>query len=285
MNFKRFFLTTLGSLLSFNITAYQTIFYRLISILLIPLDFLFEQIEKLFIKPEKKLKDPRILFVIGLHRSGATVVAQHLNIHLDLNNFSNYQILFKRSAYIHQYFKSKVKKIIFRNFYGNSFLLSDVSDLNEFWNFHLNIKNNEFIEKNFKPSKKIYDYLQLFYSFNKKIILIKNGRGLFIVKQLSKLFKKSYFIIVDRDIKLINKSVKNARKVFFNYDWGLKTNREKYTQDITLSARNRKLKKILIDQLKKINKNRYTIINFEGFKKNKIKKLKELEKKINAFFK
>ena len=195
-----------GALLSFKVTAYFTILYRFIGVILTPIDIFISLFEKLFFSfIKKKLKEPKLIFVIGTHRSGATFFAQTLLKNSKYNNLSNFQLIFKRSTFFSNYLKIKFKKILFRNFYGQSFRLSDISDLNEFWNYHLNLKDNEFIDnKKFKCNLSIKNFLQKYYSYDKRPIIIKNGRNLFISRKLYNFFSKSYFIFVKRDIKFVN---------------------------------------------------------------------------------
>ena len=194
MKFKKNISIFFGVLLSFKVTAYFTILYRFIGIILTPIDIFFSLFEKFyfyfyfyFIK--KKLEEPKLIFVIGIHRSGATFFAQTLLKNSKYNNLSNFQLIFKRSTFFSNYLKIKFKKILFRNFYGQSFRLSDISDLNEFWNYHLNLKDNEFIDnKKFKCNLSIKNFLQKYYSYDKRPIIIKNGRNLFISRKLYNFF-------------------------------------------------------------------------------------------------
>ena len=276
-----------GALLSFKVTAYFTILYRFIGVILTQIDIFISLFEKLFFSfIKKKLKEPKLIFVIGTHRSGATFFAQTLLINTNYNNLSNFQLIFKRSTFFSNYLKIKFKKILFRNFYGQTFRLSDVSDLNEFWNYHLNLKDNEFIDnKNFKCNPSIKNFLQEYYSYDKRPIIIKNGRNLFISRKLYNFFRKSYFIFVKRDIKYINKSIKKARSVFMNYDWGLKIKNNKNFNKLDVEKKNLILEKTMLLQINSFKKNRYSIVNFEKFKKNKRKETLKIIKKIDEFFK
>ena len=158
--------------------------------------------------------------------------------------------------------------------------------MNEFWNFHLNLKDNEFIENNkFKLNFSIKKFLQKYYSYYKQPIIIKNGRNLFISRKLYNFFSKSYFIFVKRDIKYINKSIKKARSVFMNYDWGLKIKNDKNFMSLDITKKNLILEKTMLSQIKSFKKKRYSIVNFEKFKKNKNREILRLSKKINEFFK
>lgn len=287
MKVKKHIPIFLGALLSFKVTAYFTILYRFVGIILIPVDIILSLFEKFYFSfIKKKLEEPKLIFVIGTHRSGATFFAQTLLINSKYNNLSNFQLIFKRSTFFSNYLKIKFKNIIFRNFYGQTFRLSDVSDLNEFWNFHLNLKDNEFIENNkFKLNFSIKKFLQKYYSYYKQPIIIKNGRNLFISRKLYNFFSKSYFIFVKRDIKYINKSIKKARSVFMNYDWGLKIKNDKNFMSLDIAKKNLILEKTMLSQIKSFKKKRYSIVNFEKFKKNKNREILRISKKINEFFK
>lgn len=284
---KKNLLIIIGVFLSFNFTAYFSLMYRFVGMVLIPFDIILLAIENVYyFFFKKKLEEPKLIFVVGIHRSGATFFAQSLGINSNYNNLSNFQLLFKRSTFFSNFFKVKIKSILFKNFYGQTFRLSDVGDLNDFWNYHLDLSDNEFINsKMLKINNSVKNYLKRYYFYNKKPIIIKSGRNLFISKKLYNHFSKSYFIFVRRDIKEINKSVKKARSVFLNYDWGLKVKNDKNFNKYDITKKNLMLEKIMINQIRSFKKERYSVINFKKFQKNQINEINKIKKKINEFFK
>lgn len=274
-----------GCIYSLKPTAYAALFYRFIAIILLPLDLLFYHIENFFFnKIKKNLKEPKLIFVIGSHRTGSTVIAQSLCINSKFDNLSNFQLLFKRSTFFSNLLKIDIKNFFFKNFYGQTFRLSDVSDLNDFWNYHLKCNDNEYINQNIKINSSIKYFIKRYYSYKKKPIIIKSGRNIFIIKKLSKLFPNSFFLIIDRDNKKIIKSLVKAKSVFFNYDWGLKIKDNKKFKDYSMLKKNQLLKKIISKQIKTIDNKRCLKINFDDFCNDRNKILKIIKNKINEFF-
>lgn len=274
----------LGCLFSFKPTAYITLIYRTISIILKPLDILLSYLDNLLIGNITKLEEPKLIFIIGIHRSGATFFGQKFSMQSFYDNLSNFQLIFKRTAFISYLLKINIKRIFFQNFYGQTFRLSDISDLNEFWNYHLKIKDNEFINSKIMINNSLKFYLKKYYSYTKKPIVIKSGRNIFIIKKLYNQFPKSFFIFIDRRNKDIDKSIIKTKSVFFNYDWGLKIKNDKKFNNYSISKKNILLKKVISNQIRFLNKKRYMKIKFEDFKKNNFKINKRKIAKINEFF-
>ncbi len=274
----------LGCLFSFKPTAYITLIYRTISIILKPLDILLSYLDNLLIGNITKLEEPKLIFIIGIHRSGATFFGQKFSMQSFYDNLSNFQLIFKRTAFISYLLKINIKRIFFQNFYGQTFRLSDISDLNEFWNYHLKIKDNEFINSKIMINNSLKFYLKKYYSYTKKPIVIKSGRNIFIIKKLYNQFPKSFFIFIDRRNKDIDKSIIKTKSVFFNYDWGLKIKNDKKFNNYSISKKNILLKKVISNQIRLLNKKRYMKIKFEDFKKNNFKINKRKIAKINEFF-
>ena len=274
----------LGCLFSFKPTAYITLIYRTISIILKPLDILLSYLDNLLIGNITKLEEPKLIFIIGIHRSGATFFGQKFSMLSFYDNLSNFQLIFKRTAFISYLLKINIKRIFFQNFYGQTFRLSDISDLNEFWNYHLKIKDNEFINSKIMINNSLKFYLKKYYSYTKKPIVIKSGRNIFIIKKLYDQFPKSFFIFIDRRNKDIDKSIIKTKSVFFNYDWGLKIKNDKKFNNYSISKKNILLKKVISNQIRLLNKKRYMKIKFEDFKKNNFKINKRKIAKINEFF-
>ena len=274
----------LGCLFSFKPTAYITLIYRTISIILKPLDILLSYLDNLLIGNITKLEEPKLIFIIGIHRSGATFFGQKFSMQSFYDNLSNFQLIFKRTAFISYLLKINIKRIFFQNFYGQTFRLSDISDLNEFWNYHLKIKDNEFINSKIMINNSLKFYLKKYYSYTKKPIVIKSGRNIFIIKKLYNQFPKSFFIFIDRRNKDIDKSIIKTKSVFFNYDWGLKIKNDKKFNNYSISKKNILLKKVISNQIRILNKKRYMKIKFKDFKKNNFKINKRKIAKINEFF-
>lgn len=270
--------------MSFKPTAYVSLIYRVISIILKPLDILLSYLDNLLIGNITKLEEPKLIFIIGIHRSGATLFGQKFSMQSFCDNLSNFQLIFKRTAFISYLLKINIKRNFFRNFYGQTFRLSDISDLNEFWNYHLKIKDSEFISSKIKINNSLKFYLKKYYSYTKKPIVIKNGRNIFIIKKLYNQFPKSFFIFIDRKNKDINKSISKSKSVFFNYDWGLKIKNDKKFINYSVSKKNILLKNVISKQITLLNKKRYIKIRFEDFKKNNFKVNRKKILKINEFF-
>ena len=125
---------------------------------------------------------------------------------------SNFQLIFKRTAFISYLLKINIKRIFFQNFYGQTFRLSDISDLNEFWNYHLKIKDNEFINSKIMINNSLKFYLKKYYSYTKKPIVIKRKKYIYYQKLYDQF--QNLFIFIDRRNKDIDKSIIKTKSVF-----------------------------------------------------------------------
>ena len=103
--------------MSFKPTAYVSLIYRVISIILKPLDILLSYLDNLLIGNITKLEEPKLIFIIGIHRSGATLFGQKFSMQSFCDNLSNFQLIFK--AFISYLLKINIKRIFFKFLWSN----------------------------------------------------------------------------------------------------------------------------------------------------------------------
>jgi hypothetical protein len=271
-------------LFSKNSVAYSILIYEFFRVIFLPLNLLLGFIEKLFFKKQKNYNVP-VIFVIGSHRSGCTYVAQTLLRKLNVHGLNNLNNIFNKSSIIVSKLNKKIPNNYgeVKNYYGLTKNLLDVNDNYPVWDRWFG-NEHDFIKKdNLIKTKGLNEYFSNIYSIINKPILTKNGRNIFAIKELNNLFKRSLFIIVDRDIEKIINSTKNAKKIFFNnkYSWGLKL--DHYEKNVEKQCL--KIINYINFNVKKLPKRKVFRIKYEEFldkKKQKIiiRKIKKINEKI-----
>lgn len=274
-------------ILSKNLTAYSIILYEILRIFFYPINLTLSLIENIFYKKKKTNFQTPVIFVIGSHRSGCTFVAQNLLRKLNVYGLNNVNNIFNKSSIIiSKYIKIrniKYGKLI--NYYGHTSNLYDVNDNYQVWDRWFG-HDHDFINKKYLNNiQNINEYFANIYSIINKPILSKNGRNIFAMNVLDKMFKKSLFIIVDRDIKKIINSTKNAKFFFFKnkYSWGLKINNKKKT----VEKQCLEIKKYIKLNVKKLPRKKVIHVNYEDFLNKKkqqliVRRIKKKIKIINA---
>ncbi len=267
-----------------NTIAYSILIYEILRLILLPLNFFLYLIEILFFK-KKKNKNVPIIFVVGLHRSGATYVAQVLLRKLNIYGLNNINNIFNKSPIIiTKLLRNLLINIqnygLLKNYYGQTKNIFDVNDNHQVWDQWFG-SDHDYIENHYlDKATGINEYFASIFNIIKKPILTKNGRNIFAIEKLNNLFDKSLFIIVNRDIEKILISTKSATKLFFNnrYSWGLKIDK-KLTDDVDqIYAIQNSLKKTIA----KLNLNKVYQVNYEDFlDENKQKVIiKEIEHRV-----
>ena len=268
-------------LFSQNLTAYSILIYEFFRIIFLPLNSLLGFIEKFSFKSQKKY-DEKIIFVIGSHRSGCTYVAQTLLRELNVYGLNNLNNIFNKSSIIVSKLSKKIPNNYgeLKNYYGHTKNLFDVNDNYPVWDRWFG-DEHDFIKKdNLLKTNGLNEYFSNIYNIINKPILTKNGRNVFAIKELNIIFKKSFFIIVDRDVENIIRSTKNAKKLFFKdkYSWGLKV--DHYENNVEKQCI--KLINYINFNVKKLPKRKVLRIKYEEFlDKKKQKKIISTIKKIN----
>ena len=266
MNIKKIYIL-FKIIKSKNSIAYSILIYELLRLILLPLNIFFSLIEKIFLK-QKKIDNVPIIFVVGLHRSGATYIAQVLLRELNVYGLNNINNIFNKCPII---ITKILKKMLIniksfgpiKNFYGQTKNIFDINDNHQVWDQWFG-PNHEHIESYYLDrAVGINEYFAGIYNIIKKPILSKNGRNIFAIEKLDSIFKKSLFIIVDRDAEKISLSTKKANFFFFNnkYSWGLKQDPELLDDEKQILLINNSIKQ----SVSKLKSGKFYKIKYEDF--------------------
>lgn len=269
-------------LFSFNSAAYYVLWLKFLQIIFIPVDYFFSLIERSKISVEKGEEIP-IIFVIGIQRTGSTLVSQFIEKTFSFFPIGNFSTIFKRSGfYVHKWFSKFYKKpnSSYKNFYGISKGIFSIGDSYELWDKWFG-KNHYLIPSEIGDKKlnHLKNYFSTLYKAYNKPILTKNNRNSLLIPVFKNAFKNSFFVIVKRDPVAVIKSTLRASKDFFrkeNLLWGLYPNLEfdsAHYENLTEAATVQflMLDKILNEQLKELENDLYIVIDYDDFCVNPLK--------------
>ncbi|HAF28872.1 MAG TPA: hypothetical protein DCG75_07475 [Bacteroidales bacterium] len=278
---------------SFNSAAYYVLWLKFLQVLFSPIDFFFALIEKTKKKSEQENEIP-ILFVVGIQRTGSTLVSQFIEKTFPFFPIGNFNTIFKRSNYyVHKWIRRLYKKPnpTYKNFYGIAKGIFSIGDSYELWDRWLD-KNHYLIPSEIRNEKSnhLKNYFSTLYKAYNKPILTKNNRNSLLIPLFKATFKNSFYVIVKRNPVSVIKSTLQASKDFFgNGDllWGLyptqefdSNNYENLTEAATVQFL--MLNKILNDQLNELEDDSYLVIDYNDFCKNPSQFQKNLIEKLNA---
>ncbi|MFC2096433.1 sulfotransferase [Bacteroidota bacterium] len=276
---------------SFNSAAYYVLWLKFLQIVLLPVDYLFLWIEKLT-KETKSDSNIPILFVVGIQRTGSTLVSQFIEKTFSFFPIGNFNSIFKRSQFfVHCWFSKARKKPnkSYKNYYGISKGIFSIGDCYEVWDKWLGKNHyvipNDISEEKINHFKKYFSNLHSTYN---KPILTKNNRNSLLLPVFNSTFKNAFFIVVKRDPVAVIKSTLKASKDFFGSEdllWGLYPNNEFDTdhyENIIEAATVQflMLDKLLDGQIKTLDKSSYLIIDYDDFCSNPLQFQNELIEKL-----
>ncbi len=274
---KGFFI--LASILkSFHSAAYYVLWLKFLQILFLPLDVLIRLYEKIFLKNLPVEDDIPVIFVVGIQRTGSTLVSQVVEQAFPFAPLGNLCTIFKRSEYvIHKWMKrfyKRKKTPDFKNFYGISKGIFTIGDSYEVWDKWLG--NNHYVIPRHIPEKKTRQMQRYFSNLHKaykRPVLTKNNRNSLMINYFSKIFPNAFFIVVNRNPVKVIRSTLQASCDYFgkgDYLWGLVPN-ESFTvsnyENIVEAATVQylELEKLLKEQLKNIPVEQYLEIDYDDF--------------------
>jgi len=284
-------------LFSLKTAAYYVLWLKFLQIILSPIDVVFALIEKSRIS--KLDKEIPIIFVVGIQRTGSTLISQFIEKTFPFFPIGNFNTIFKRSTYfVHKLLVRFYKPNgSYKNFYGISKGLFSIGDSYEVWDKWFG-KNHYVLPTEIKgKNSNLADYFYSLYEAYNMPILTKNNRNSLLIPIFKKIFKRGFYIIVKRDPVAVIKSTITASKDFFGTDtilWGLypdmqfdTNNYENLTEAATVQFL--MLDEILNEQIKDLDQDSYLIVDYDQFcqdpfqfQQNLINKLKtKPEYKLN----
>lgn len=277
---------------SFNSAAYYVLWLKFLQIVFMPIDVLFALIEKSRIKIKSDKEIP-IIFVVGIQRTGSTLVSQFIEKTFSFFPIGNFNTIFKRSThYVHNRLTGFYKPNgSYKNFYGISKGLFSIGDSYEVWDKWFG-KNHYVLPPSVNENKikNLNEYFTRLYTAYNRPILTKNNRNSLLIPIFRKVFKNGFYIVVKRDPVAVIKSTLKASKDFFGKDnmlWGLYPNKEFDTNDYenlieAATVQFLMLDKLLNDQINELNKDSYLIVDYDEFCENPLQFQKNLIDKLKS---
>lgn len=280
---------------SFNSAAWYVLWLKFLQIVLLPVDYLFRWIEQITVTKIERDQIP-IIFVVGIQRTGSTLVSQFIEKNFDFFPVGNFNSVFKHSAYyLHKWFSLLYKQsnTSYKNFYGISKGFYSIGDCYELWDRWFG-KNHYIIPEIISDKKEdnLRNYFTTLFSAYKRPLLTKNNRNSLLLPVFERNFKNAFFVVVKRDPVAVIRSTIKASKDFFGDEsmlWGLYPSADFDTSNYENSIEAATvqflmLDKILNEQLKKLNSESYIKIDYTEFcdnpsvfQENLIKKLSKKE--------
>lgn len=278
---------------SFNSAAYYVLWLKFLQVVFSPIDSFFAVIERFKKRSEHENEIP-ILFVVGIQRTGSTLVSQFIEKTFPFFPIGNFNTIFKRSNYyLHKWLGRLYKKPnpTYKNFYGIAKGLFSIGDNYELWDRWFG-KNHYLIPSEISDEKSnhLKNYFTTLYKAYNKPILTKNNRNSLLIPLFKEAFQNSFYVIVKRDPVSVIKSTLQASKDFFgngDFLWGLYPNLEfdsKNYENIieAATAQFLMLDKILNEQLNELEDDSYLVIDYNEFCKNPSQFQKDLIEKLKA---
>jgi len=239
-------------------------------------NYLFESIEKIIIKRDFVLTQPQF-FIIGLPRSGTTLIYQYIVHRLHMAYFTNKvgkysfapcTISLLSKLFNRQYFSD------FESSFGKIKGNMAPREAGSFWLrfFDIDLYQGEHLltEENIKKIVNTVFCIQNIFSDSP--FINKNVKHMLRIKLLSELFPDSYFIIVKRDHIDVALSILSARKKNLKniHDWWSvkptsyeEIKKKHYLEQIALQVFD--LNKKIDEDLMEIPKDRIIYLNYENF--------------------
>lgn len=280
---------------AFNSAAYYVLWLKFLQVVLVPFDLFISWIEHRRLKKQINKNIP-VIFVVGIQRTGSTLVSQFIEKNFSFFPIGNFNSIFKRSNYyIHRWLAKVYKRPnpSYQNFYGISKGFFSIGDCYELWDRWFG-KNHYIIPDSISDEQEtdMQEFFTSLYSAYKRPLLTKNNRNSLLLPLFEDNFKNAFFVVVKRDPVAVIRSTIKASKDFFGDEsllWGLypsadfdTSNYENIIEAATVQFL--MLEQILNKQLEKLDKSSYLLVDYNnfcanpsGFQEDLIKRLSEKE--------
>ena len=180
---------------------------------------------------ERDVDIPQIL-IVGLPRTGTTIVSQVLTRQLDVSYFPNVSAIFPSapiwaSKRIAGNFKSAPTTT--KNFYGSTVGLRGISDGFHIWNRWFG--SHRYCVDRTPNDDEVVQLQEFFATWSgvfQKPLLNKNNRNVDAIARLAEYLPNAVFVVVERDDAMTVQSLLQARRFVQGTDstgWGLYSNR------------------------------------------------------------
>ena len=273
---RKFFFIFFSILTSGRWSAYYVLWIKLLQVVCLPLDYLFLLMEKIFFR-EPTHKDVPLVCVVGIHRTGSTLIAQFLADTFPFFPIGNFSTLFRKSFFIPYRlvspFYRQGRKKSYRNYYGISTGLFAIGDAYEFW--------DQWFGKDHYTAGGLNDGHQAeslkkhfagIYQACDRPLITKNNRNSLMIDDFYRTFPNAFFIVVEREPLSVIRSTVRASQDFFGMGnlWGLLPD-ESFDPDRfenlqeAATVQYLELRRKIEDQLKNLPQEAYMKISYEEF--------------------
>ena len=290
LSFRKSLLILIRILGSLNLAAYHVLWMKFLQVIFFPLDLVLSTLEK--IKKVAGEQEIPIIFVVGIQRTGSTLISQFIENTFPFFPLGNSNAIFKRSGYyIHKWFAKHYRpsRYSYQNFYGISRGFFSIGDCYEVWDRWFG--KNHYIIPNEIPQEKLAslkEYFSGLYRASKHPILTKNNRNSLMIRLFKQTFSQSFFVIVRRDPVPVIRSTLKASMDFFGHEdllWGLYPGHDFDTRDYeniveAATVQYLMLDKLMNEQIRELEESEYMVIDYDDFCANPEKFEVQLAEKI-----
>jgi len=276
---RKYTFILLSILKSNDRAAYFALWLQIMRLLLWPLDIVLGWAGRLLL-PIKNNPSVPLIIVVGIHRTGSTLISQVLSDHFPVAPLGNIFTLLPQSKCLLQYlgkytYRNKsAGSTQYRNYYGISPNLFSIGDAYPVWDQWF---GNDHYHKPDPVRQKQLDEMKDYFSWMHKIwgipLLVKNNRNSLLITELAETFPNAIFVLVERNPADTIRSTIQASKDFFGNDgfvWGLKP-----TKDFDISQYRTtldaychqflELEQLINKQLESVNDNQVLRVKYEEF--------------------
>jgi hypothetical protein len=197
--------------------AWSVLRVKLLGLAVRPLDFVLAVVARL--NPAPSAGSIEAVVVVGLHRSGSTLIGQAVADALPVAPLDNLTAMFPRSgwlgarlaAFIRRRLRPAHARRAFENFYGVGYGLTGLSDCNEAWDRWVGNDRNGYPRPfDDRTAAAVAAYFTGIQATTSRPLLIKSNRILFYLGWFAARFPRTLFVVVTRDPVAVVKSVLNA---------------------------------------------------------------------------
>mgnify|MGYP000235144856 CR=1 FL=1 len=208
--------------------AYYVIWVKFLQWLLWPLDVVFALTER-FCCRGQPTKDLPVVFVVGIQRTGSTIVSQFLAETFPLFPIGNFSTLFHRASYLpyrlFSRFRQRGRKKCYRNYYGISPGMFAIGDAYEYWDPWLGRDHYRLPDlPDEQQAHRLARHLSNIHRACGQPLITKNNRNSLMIRFFYRLFPHAFFVVVERTPLHVIRSTVKASQDFFGkgrYLWGL----------------------------------------------------------------
>jgi len=277
---RKFFFIFFSILTSGQRAAYYVFWIKLLQMVCLPLDYLFFLIESVFLKQQQTQEDLPVVFVVGIHRTGSTLVSQFLADTFPFFPVGNFSTLFRKSSYLPYRmampFHRRGRKKRYSNYYGISTGLFAIGDAYEFWDQWFG-RDHYTAGGLTHPhrAESLKKHVSAIHRASQRPLITKNNRNSLMIDDFHRLFPHAFFVVVERQALSVIRSTVRASRDFFGMGnlWGLipdesfDPGRYENLQEAA-TVQYLELKRKIDDQLGNLPDEAYMKVNYEEFCSN-----------------